>query len=200
MKRLLYVIGVVSVFSVAFAAAGWVGATSRVESKFDLSSPLMARGRDSFSVCVAANEQLTYDALGAAADQLETALTTSLADAKEPTEWVKNTQIVSGCPAPTALTGKPVGKGTTGTVVDSASPHRLFIYQISEQDFRTAFGDKPYGTAPEEFLCEGDTCGEVTTGIYVTKLDLNTLWNGVVDALGLLTLKSAPVTETQTAQ
>lgn len=155
-----------------------------------VNSPLVAASRTWLSACIqsenAADTQVFLDAVQALAAELRQR-------PKEVQGWTDGAQAVLGCPQPTALDGKrhSSGDGTTGVRVTSASPHRLFVYLVSSEELRVAFGNSRFGVATEEILCppEGGTCAAATTGIYLVELDQDTLYDAIIEALGLIALR-----------
>lgn len=79
-----------------------------------------------------------------------------------------------GCPSDAALLrpGASVKFGAPAANVDEASRFRLFVFVLSDQQITDLFGDWPARRVPQETLCEGGSCVEVTTGLYLSASDL----------------------------
>ena len=50
---------------------------------------------------------------------------------------------------------------------DEVHPASRWIYVIDSVTFSDYFGTAPWIVAPEEMLCSGHSCGQVTTGFYL---------------------------------
>lgn len=57
-------------------------------------------------------------------------------------------------------------------VVDTVSPERLGIFIVDQAVVDKHFKGLPTRWNPEEFYCEEGSCGEATTGIYLTQADI----------------------------
>jgi len=106
-------------------------------------------------------------------------------------ELLDGAYAVEGCPGK-SLDATPVSRWDLGRIVKTPSQFRLFIYVIPPEKFAQAFGDVPYAETNEEETCFGDSCVGVTTGLYLTSLDPDTLFEAVVDGLGLLQALYSP--------
>jgi hypothetical protein len=70
-------------------------------------------------------------------------------------------------PGAASIMGKPTGDFGPLSV-STASRFRIFVCVLPQAQITALFGDSPYRTAPQEFLCQEHTCDEVTTGICVS--------------------------------
>jgi hypothetical protein len=59
-------------------------------------------------------------------------------------------------------------------VVDNASEERFGLFIVSEEVVNKHFSGTESRLAPEQFVCENGECLEVTSGIYLSKAELNT--------------------------
>lgn len=108
-------------------------------------------------------------------------------------------QVVSGCPAPRALTATPSNPSDWsfdfGVVVpgpEAASEHRVFVYFVQGDAYAASFANAPYATTVEEFVCGGDVCEGVTRGLYVPAgVPGDALQEGLLFALNLLTVRTS---------
>lgn len=150
-------------------------------------SPLAVSTRDVLSVCIETAEPADARLVVEILEELRQEPSRYPLEA---TAWMEQPQAELGCPPPTVLNGQPHLQGESAVQVEAPSPHRLFIYLVSEDDFSAAFGDSPFGRAGEEIFCPGGgrVCAEVTTGIYLLKLDRQELKDAMIHGLGLLAL------------
>ena len=80
--------------------------------------------------------------------------------------------VAYGCPSPPYLSservsgGKPIGDPSLQSVA-KASEYRVFVFLMPDSKIAEIFGSSPIRTEPQEFLCMGQTCGEVTTALYI---------------------------------
>jgi hypothetical protein len=86
------------------------------------------------------------------------------------------TNVRAGCPVGPALYdplggpefGDYVGNND-GRIVDRASPFRIHVYVLSEEEiFRVVGPPEGVHTGTEEKVCWRDACAEVTQGLYVS--------------------------------
>lgn len=182
MKPFVYVTLIAVAFAGAFFVSAWATAHDSVDSPFS-DTPLLASSRDVLSVCV---DGVPADVVRKVLKDIESEL---LAIPREPATWLADARVVEGCPRGRALTGEAAGRHGNPRPVQDASPHRLFVYLASEEAVRTAFARDSYGVAAEELLCYGDSCAEVTTGVYLTNVGRQTVKEALVSALGLVALQ-----------
>src|SRR5690606_33988612 len=62
--------------------------------------------------------------------------------------------------------------GENPPIVKRVSEHRLWIFIVSDEIVEKHFKDSLWRKSPEEMLCQGHECAEVTTGIYITEKEL----------------------------
>jgi hypothetical protein len=61
------------------------------------------------------------------------------------------------------------------------------VFMTPTEVYAATFGDKRYAYGPEEFVCDGDECVEVTIGLYLpASASSATISDGLLDGLGLL--------------
>jgi hypothetical protein len=102
--------------------------------------------------------------------------------------WYRDPRATAGCPAPAVEIGEAADKWLVeGRRVSQASTHAAFTFFLSDDLYADTFGDDPYAVVNEEFVCEGDSCWTVTTGLYVPSSASDaTLLEGLLQAIGLL--------------
>ena len=90
---------------------------------------------------------------------------------------VEQQAVVLGCPAARLLSEPPPDSVNELHVRisdppgiytrDEVHPASRWIYVIDSVPFSDYFGTAPWIVAPEEMLCSGHSCGQVTTGFYL---------------------------------
>jgi len=100
--------------------------------------------------------------------------------------------VDAGCPSDPALLrpGADVkfGAADSSSVVKEASQHRLFVFILPQSEIERLFAGWPYRRVPQELVCEGHQCGEVTTAIYLSLEELQSesfLKESLVKGIGL---------------
>jgi hypothetical protein len=91
--------------------------------------------------------------------------------------------LKNGCPLPPFLLEPGVPLPFTRDAaasrpqrnVRAASLETAFVWILPEPTMARLFGDNGRHVAPEEYLCEGDMCAEVTEGLYLSPSDLDDL-------------------------
>lgn len=151
----------------------------------------MLAGRENLVVCVD-NADSGQDALTAQVDRVSSVL----ADLYEDARWKEfelgdsRASVESGCPdgfvPPTDDVGRRygvVGRGAVKVVL----PERLLVFAAPKGS--PALGDRGWGRAAYEFVCEDHECWEVTTALYVDEglWDTDVLSLGIESALGFRT-------------
>lgn len=88
--------------------------------------------------------------------------------------------VDAGCPSQPAVLQPGVrldrgmlSDGRAGLIVQRASPYRVFVFVLPEPEIAAAFAGSARRTVPQEFLCKGHTCAEVTTGVYLTANEID---------------------------
>lgn len=98
--------------------------------------------------------------------------------------------VDAGCPsAPTITNPRYTSKDMSGVpaVVTTPSQYRLFVFVVSLDQLTRAFIWRPHLT-PQEMMCAGDACNEVTTAAYLTPtelLDRTALERSLTQGVGL---------------
>lgn len=98
--------------------------------------------------------------------------------------------VDAGCPsAPTITNPRYTSKDMSGVpaVVTTPSQYRLFVFVVSSDQLTRAFTWRPHLT-PQEMMCAGDACNEVTTAAYLTPtelLDRTALERSLTQGVGL---------------
>lgn len=88
----------------------------------------------------------------------------------DPARW----SVTVGCPTAPALLASgrayPKNGGVPGRVAVTAQPsgYRAFVFIVPAGDIDRMFGRLPFRVAPQEVTCVADSCGEVSTALYVS--------------------------------
>jgi hypothetical protein len=77
-----------------------------------------------------------------------------------------------GCPSDPALLRPGAhpkgGDPSSSSLVLEASPYLVFVFILPQAEIDRLFSNWPYRKVPQENLCEGHVCFEVTTGLYLS--------------------------------
>lgn len=139
---------------------------------------LLTANRDRLAVCVQAlsGAALPGEAQAAIQGVVPAALRHPWWDSRLPAPTVETDCAPAATPfllqpGAASIKGKPAGDFRS-LYVARPSRFRLFVFVLPQAQITALFGDSPYRTAPQEFLCREHTCDEVTTGIYVSPWEL----------------------------
>ena len=162
-------LGVTTLLGVTFQGSGEAQESlgfQRVEGA------LLTANRDRLAICV---EAVGVDSSleATAKSGIETALTEV---AKHP-DWeasgLATAELVidSGCPSqppPPDLPDYPKAiEVTFGHIVSEPSRYKLFVFILPRQELDAFLGGSTIRVAPQESMCEGDVCWEVTAALYL---------------------------------
>jgi hypothetical protein len=142
------------------------------------------RCRERLSICVEAPDALRADAIAA----VEEALWRMEAEAavrQLTIDWLTGWKVLAGCPA----SATPSAGGRR--LVEVASEHALFVYVSRNAGFDVP-APKPARRFEPEYMCFGDACEGVTTGIRIWSLDANHVHKVLRTTLGLSVLAQPP--------
>jgi len=146
-----------------------------------VSTGLLAASRERLGVCVQGVAGVAVDT-----DKARKQVQAALGEVTSHPLWeagVAGNQppiVGQGCPSQPYLLrpgvsygGKPIGDPAVQRV-DTASAYRVFIFVLPPQKLTEVFGDPQTAirVEPQEFLCEGEVCAEVSTGLYVAPQEL----------------------------
>jgi hypothetical protein len=145
-----------------------------------VSNGLLAASRNQLAVCVHAAAGASFGA-----DEARTRVQAALTDVIRDPLWSGDAKtglpvVDIGCPSEPYLLqpgvsygGKPIGDPSV-QAVETASPYRVFVFVLPPAELSRIFGDtgSSIRVEPQEFLCEGDVCAEVTTGLYLSPEEL----------------------------
>jgi hypothetical protein len=67
--------------------------------------------------------------------------------------------------------GTPKGNARS-QIVAIPSQYRVHVYLLPQDQATNIFGNSPLRSTVQEMLCEETTCGEVTTGLYLSPQEL----------------------------
>jgi hypothetical protein len=156
---------------------------------------LLTDNRETLEVCVDTRAlESSADGAVSQATAVETAV---LAAAAHPYWSTKGLTAISstarmdvGCPSgPPPPDGEPQSIfEVRGWRVEAPSRYRLFVFILSDDGLTQFAGSWGYQRAPQEKLCSGDVCREVTSALYVSESQLGNaavLQSMVEDAIGL---------------
>lgn len=73
------------------------------------------------------------------------------------------------------LSGSSTSSTTSVPMANIPSPYRVHIYVVSQTAVQSLFGEADMRSSPEEMLCAGNVCYEVTSGVYLTPENVNNL-------------------------
>uniref|UniRef100_A0A831X2F6 Uncharacterized protein n=1 Tax=Thermorudis peleae TaxID=1382356 RepID=A0A831X2F6_9BACT len=142
---------------------------------------LLTTNRDRLALCVEPVAAPTVD-LEVARQRMDAALATLTQHPHwRPAGLAQNAPVVEiGCPGKPYLLepgvsvkgGKPTGDPVAQRV-DVPSRFRVFVYILPEPELARIFGDTSIRRAPQEMFCEGDSCAEVTTGLYLSPREVH---------------------------
>lgn len=164
----------------ALAAAQLIDGEGQVQQSQDTfgNGGLLATSRSGLEVCV---DDAEGAELGEAAST--TPVTDALSKLTDHPKWEVSDfgaappVVEYGCPSPPYLSserpsaGKPIGDPSLQSVV-KASEYRVFVFVMPDSRIAEIFGSASIRTEPQEILCMGETCAEVTTGLYVGTSEL----------------------------
>jgi hypothetical protein len=157
----------------------------RAPGKVRTDSGLLVPNRDRLSICVQASSGIAsmQRDVRARIEQLLPAV-------EQHPNWSRARynqvprSVVAGCPGDAHLLrpgieyidGRP-GPSSAGErplQVEQASPHRLFVYILPQAELaRIIRGQLNIRIAPQETVCEGFACAQVSTGLYVSPEELH---------------------------
>jgi len=141
-------------------------------------SRLLTSARDRLAICV---QTVGIDDMeSSVASQAKATIQSTLARLASDPVWMDvgfsspPPAVDVGCPAGPALYDPQAGPrdGKTlflvrGRDVGQASYYRVFVFILSDAEITRWAGNSGYRLTSEEFLCEVDSCVEVTAGIYL---------------------------------
>lgn len=135
---------------------------------------LLSRTRDRLALCTQ-----PVSGARATAAQARTAVAGALATTPEVARLAPGAVVEAGCPTTPYLlrpgarapVGRPSGDPTM-TRVDQPSKYRVFVFVLPQPEIDRLFGRTSLRRVAEEYLCEGDSCAEVTTGVYLSDAEL----------------------------
>jgi hypothetical protein len=149
----------------------WSGVASGHDGEhLDPTTALLTNNRPGLKICV----QSLLPGVEVAAVQRQ--LTARMADVSKHPDFSRgglNRQPVAidaGCPSGPTIAEPGYTRGDkigAPAIVKEPSPYRLFIFVASEEQIARAFDWQPHLT-PQELICEGGGCAEVTTALYLT--------------------------------
>jgi hypothetical protein len=130
-----------------------------------------------------------------ALQNIENALDAAAGDsswaAQDVADLTPRTKVEIGCPSARAPVD-PDSDGTirwvAGYVVEVPSSYLVFYFVLPDADAQTFWGEWDTMRAPQEMLCSGDSCVEVTVGLYMAEsdvLDPVAVQDATRDAVGL---------------
>lgn len=179
--------------TIALSARGADQARAQGRPEVDMRTALLATNRTGLRLCV----QSLAPGLDSRAAQgpVRGAITSSVATHPDfgPAGLGREPVVVdAGCPAaPTISNPRYSRRGTAGApaAVATPSPYRLFVFVAPAERLAAAFptATRPRLT-PQEVLCRGHVCPEVTTALYLTPAELadpGALARGLTHGVGL---------------
>lgn len=106
----------------------------------------------------------------------------------------KKIRVDAGCPStPFLLTHgakHPVlHGGDMPKVVQKLTPYQAYVVIVSEEDINRHFGSSGVRIAPQEMMCQGPNCREITAALYLSPDELSNshiLEDGLLRVLGLV--------------
>lgn len=163
---------------------------------------LLTKNRDKTVVCI---EDYTTSPVKLSSLELQGKLQEAMSKVKTNEKWEKSglsafdVEVKTACSITPLLidpaAGHPVysGKNSTPRFVKTPSTEILGIFIVDEEIINKHFKDTPTRWSPEQVLCEGDECNEVTRGLYLTYEELKNgkLQNEIVYGLGIESIKKS---------
>jgi hypothetical protein len=171
-RKLILAIAVVTVVTGSWVA--WFALRAGPARAERVPNGLLTSNRTDFRVCVSVPPWADSTQLEAAAHSVAIELDNIHHDSGA---WgaldigSTSTRVVSGCPDgwihPSGSIGPKsiVGRGT----VSEPTEYRTMVFVVSDKEL----SEQPYQRAAYELLCSGDSCGEVTTALFVTTSTVN---------------------------
>jgi hypothetical protein len=182
------------VLVVALAVSASLAATGRVESHegihFSSDTALLVTNRDTLKICV--ESLVPGTTAGSILAGVRDGLPRLTAHPDFQRAGLAQGQITvdAGCPAPPTIADPrydPTDMSGRPAVVATPSDYRLFIFFAPADQLDAKFTWEPRLT-PQEVLCNGTMCQEVTTAFYLTPEELRdraTVERGLIQGVGL---------------
>ena len=164
-------LAVTTVLGVTFQGSGKAEHGAASEWTRDL---LLTANRDRLAVCVqpiGVDAGLTSSAKARIEDALQGVAEHPYWQDMGLSAAVDSPVVDVGCPsdppAPDPDLGVPIDN-LLGHRVSEASYYRLFVFVLPQQELDAWVGGLNRRSGPQESICSGDVCFEVTTGLYLT--------------------------------
>ncbi len=153
-------LGVTTLLGVTFQGSGEAQVPLGAQLKEGL---LLTANRDRLAICVqAVGVDSSLEA------KAKSAIETALVEVAKHPRWeatglgVASPVVDIGCPS------GPASRDLETQFVTEPSFYRLFVFVLPQEEFDVPFAGLPrLRTASQEVVCEGDSCGEVTSGLYI---------------------------------
>jgi hypothetical protein len=168
-------------------------------SKFS-NNGLQAASRQQLTICV--DNYSSDKSSELSGDILISKIEKQLPDLKQKKRWVESGYNAFTVDVKETCSFKPIllepnakhpiysGNEDSTRIVEEASPELIGVFVVDKSVIDKHFTGAPDRWAPEQLLCEGEECNEVTKGIYLTPdelkaKDLKELYKEMAHALGL---------------
>lgn len=149
----------------------WSGVASGHEGEhLDPTTALLTNNRPGLKICV----QSLLPGVEATAVQRQA--TARMADVSKHPDFSRSglarqpVTIDTGCPSGPTIASPGYARGDkigAPAIVKEPSPYRLYVFVTSAEQVAQAFAWQPHLT-PQEMICDGGRCVEVTTALYLT--------------------------------
>ena len=192
MKRILWLTPVIAVLGGAgltYAALDAAGLDFNGNGSGASRGALLTENRDRLAICVqAVGVQPESGALMNAAARA--GVEAALLEVEKHPGWVGNgfaeqpAVVNEGCGVEPALyeSRDPGGQansffGVRGRSVSQPNYHRVLVFILPREEVARYSGPSGFRLTAEELACSGDTCDQVTTGVYLSEDELaDTAW------------------------